>query len=82
VDGSLRAFELRKLEHGTIINETLPPKSHPPPGCPPSLRLLYIAFDFSDLNYMRPFHRDGRDVYIFDLRSPGTRELVHTLGTH
>lgn len=85
-DGSLRAFDLRSLEHSTILYETPPPKSAPPaipsdsgsaPGSPgTSARphtspLLRIAFNPSDSNYMATFHQDGRDVQILDMRSPG-----------
>ncbi|GJE95324.1 WD40 repeat domain-containing protein [Phanerochaete sordida] len=84
-DGSLRAFDLRSLEHSTILYETPPPKSAPPassnggstPGSPgTSARphtspLLRIAFNPADSNYMATFHQDGRDVQILDMRSPG-----------
>lgn len=85
-DGSLRAFDLRSLEHSTILYETPPPKTAPPlsssdpasaPGSPgTSARphtspLLRIAFNPSDSNYMATFHQDGRDVQILDMRSPG-----------
>lgn len=86
-DGSLRAFDLRSLEHSTILYETPPPKSAPPasssvngssaPGSPgTSARphtspLLRIAFNPADSNYMATFHQDGRDIQILDMRSPG-----------
>ncbi|THH20784.1 hypothetical protein EW146_g642 [Bondarzewia mesenterica] len=74
-DGSLRAFDLRSLEHSTILYETPPPKNPPatpstgsrPSTCP----LLRIAFNPSDANYMSTFHMDGSDVQILDMRSPG-----------
>jgi WD repeat-containing protein 68 len=70
-DGSLRAFDLRSLEHSTILYETPPPKNQPPSGRPPSSPLLRIAFNPSDANYMSTFHQDGADVQILDMRSPG-----------
>ncbi|KAI0036907.1 WD40 repeat-like protein [Vararia minispora EC-137] len=75
-DGSLRAFDLRSLEHSTILYETPPPK-HPPavtPGQnarPPSSPLLRIAFNPNDPNTMSTFHMDGSEVQILDMRSPG-----------
>jgi len=70
-DGSLRAFDLRSLEHSTILYETPPPKNQPSAGRPPSSPLLRIAFNPSDPNYMSTFHQDGTDVQILDMRSPG-----------
>ena len=77
-DGSLRAFDLRSLEHSTILYETPAPKSVlPPPGPPsPSTRpltqpLLRICFNPHDSNYMATFHVDGTNVQILDMRSPG-----------
>ena len=76
-DGSLRAFDLRSLEHSTILYETPPPKNPPPPTTtsagsrPPTSPLLRIAFNPSDANYMSTFHMDGSDVQILDMRSPG-----------
>ncbi|ETW80958.1 hypothetical protein HETIRDRAFT_476709 [Heterobasidion irregulare TC 32-1] len=76
-DGSLRAFDLRSLEHSTILYETPPPKNPPPPTSPsagsrpPTSPLLRIAFNPSDANYMSTFHMDGSDVQILDMRSPG-----------
>lgn len=86
-DGSLRAFDLRSLEHSTILYETPPPKpsvtsssqaqgSSAPgsPGAsarPPTSPLLRIAFNPADSNYMATFHQDGQDVQILDMRSPG-----------
>jgi len=77
-DGSLRAFDLRSLEHSTILYETPAPKNVPPPSSnpsasarPPTSPLLRIAFNPSDPNYMSTFHMDGSDVQILDMRSPG-----------
>lgn len=77
-DGSLRAFDLRSLEHSTILYETPAPKNMPPPAVspsssarPPTSPLLRIAFNPADSNYMSTFHMDGTDVQILDMRSPG-----------
>ncbi|KAI8994070.1 WD40 repeat-like protein [Trametes punicea] len=77
-DGSLRAFDLRSLEHSTILYETPAPKNVPPPSSspsssarPPTSPLLRIAFNPADSNYMSTFHMDGTDVQILDMRSPG-----------
>ena len=77
-DGSLRAFDLRSLEHSTILYETPAPKNAPPPSSspsssarPPTSPLLRIAFNPRDSNYMSTFHQDGNDIQILDMRSPG-----------
>ncbi|KAJ3487702.1 hypothetical protein NLI96_g3360 [Meripilus lineatus] len=77
-DGSLRAFDLRSLEHSTILYETPAPKNVPPPSSSPSTSarphtsaLLRIAFNPADSNYMSTFHQDGSDIQILDMRSPG-----------
>ncbi|KAG6820516.1 hypothetical protein H0H93_015989 [Arthromyces matolae] len=77
-DGSLRAFDLRSLEHSTILYETPTPKHVPPPSTspsasarPPTSPLLRIGFNPSDSNYMSTFHMDGNDIQILDMRSPG-----------
>ncbi|KAF9264193.1 WD40 repeat-like protein, partial [Marasmius fiardii PR-910] len=77
-DGSLRAFDLRSLEHSTILYETPPPKNPPPPSAtpsssarPPTSPLLRIAFNPDDPNYMSTFHMDGSEIQILDMRSPG-----------
>ncbi|KZS98391.1 WD40 repeat-like protein [Sistotremastrum niveocremeum HHB9708] len=76
-DGSLRAFDLRSLEHSTILYETPAPKTAPsaiPPSSsarPPSAPLLRIAFNPSDHNFMATYHLDSPDVHILDMRSPG-----------
>jgi WD repeat-containing protein 68 len=77
-DGSLRAFDLRSLEHSTILYET--PTGKPRAGAgaqsSPSTRsgsaaLLRIAFNPNDANYMATFHLDSGDVQMLDMRSPG-----------
>ncbi|EDR08916.1 uncharacterized protein LACBIDRAFT_249168 [Laccaria bicolor S238N-H82] len=87
-DGSLRAFDLRSLEHSTILYETPAPKNLPPPSAspsasarPPTSPLLRIAFNPSDSNYMSTFHMDGSDVQILDMRSPG-QPVMELRGHH
>ncbi|KAG5637222.1 hypothetical protein H0H81_005344 [Sphagnurus paluster] len=87
-DGSLRAFDLRSLEHSTILYETPAPKNVPPPSAspsasarPPTSPLLRIAFNPSDSNYMSTFHMDGNDVQILDMRSPG-QPVMELRGHH
>lgn len=89
-DGSLRAFDLRSLEHSTILYETPPPKGTSATASPRSASspLIRIAFNPSDSNYMATFHMDGTDTQILDMRSPGQpvmelrahRGQVNTLG--
>ena len=87
-DGSLRAFDLRSLEHSTILYETPAPKNLPPPSAsptssarPPTSPLLRIAFNPSDSNYMSTFHMDGSDIQILDMRSPG-QPVMELRGHH
>ncbi|KAF6760051.1 WD40 repeat-like protein [Ephemerocybe angulata] len=87
-DGSLRAFDLRSLEHSTILYETPAPKNPPPPSAspstsarPPTSPLLRIAFNPSDSNYMSTFHMDGNEVQILDMRSPG-QPVMELRGHH
>jgi len=86
-DGSLRAFDLRNLDHSTILYETPPPASTTtsaprtvtPSAAtgstaahrPPASALLRIAFNPADSNYMATFHVDSSSVQVLDMRSPG-----------
>lgn len=67
-DGSLRAFDLRSLEHSTILYETTPPSDSKKRGNAPLLRL---AFNPHDSNYLATFRHDSGEVNIIDMRSPG-----------
>ncbi|RXW23378.1 hypothetical protein EST38_g2503 [Candolleomyces aberdarensis] len=87
-DGSLRAFDLRSLEHSTILYETPAPKNPPVPSVspsasarPPTSPLLRIAFNPSDSNYMSTFHMDGNEIQILDMRSPG-QPVMELRGHH
>ena len=85
-DGSLRAFDLRSLEHSTILYETTSskPRAAGTRGSPStrsgSAALLRIAFNPNDANYMATFHLDSADVQMLDMRSPG--QPVAELRTH
>lgn len=85
-DGSLRAFDLRSLEHSTILYEvpssasskkaqsnglTSRPAGTPSNGGAPSSSLLRLAFNPYDANYLATFSIDSPDVQILDMRSPG-----------
>mmetsp|Transcript_22657 Transcript_22657/g.51053 ORF Transcript_22657/g.51053 Transcript_22657/m.51053 type:complete len:338 (-) Transcript_22657:128-1141(-) len=61
-DGSVRLFDLRSLEHSTIIYE-----SSTPPDAPPLLRL---AWNKQDTNYLATFMMDNTSVVILDIRVP------------
>ncbi|KZV82518.1 WD40 repeat-like protein [Exidia glandulosa HHB12029] len=76
-DGSLRAFDLRNLDHSTILYETPPPQpptvapSSPMPARPLASSLMRIAFNPADSNYMATFHVESSNVQVLDMRSPG-----------
>jgi len=60
-DGSLRKFDLRHLEHSTIIYET--PTSRP---------LLRLAWNHQDSNYVATVAEGATEVLILDIRLPRT----------
>ena len=68
-DGSVRLFDLRHLEHSTIIYED---SAHTP--------LLRLAFNKMDHNYIGTMTMDSSDLVILDIRVPGTP--VATLKNH
>jgi len=93
-DGSLRAFDLRSLDHSTILYETpskpvakppaTPGRPNPSSSAPPITRgptqpLLRIAFNPLDSNFLATFHAESSDVQILDMRSPG-RPVVEMKG--
>ncbi|KAK1922636.1 putative transparent testa glabra 1 protein [Papiliotrema laurentii] len=59
-DGSLRAFDLRQLEHSTILYES--------PGSNPLAR---IAFSNTEQHMLACFGLDDSKTFILDMRSPG-----------
>lgn len=80
-DGSLRSFDLRSLEHSTILYEAPSPKvpaanpnhlaSTNPNTRPMTAPLLRISFNPIDPNYIATFHADSCDVQVLDMRIPG-----------
>ncbi|KAF9428501.1 ddb1 and cul4 associated factor 7 [Podila epigama] len=75
-DGSVRMFDLRALEHSTIIYESsssMTPKTSPNPqtGVPQAAPLLRLSFNKLDANYLSTFHMDSSTVQILDIRVPG-----------
>ncbi|KAK9449329.1 WD40-repeat-containing domain protein [Limtongia smithiae] len=60
-DGSVRVFDLRSLEHSTIIYEPV----NPPP-------LLRISTNARDANMLATFAVDSSVVHVLDIRAPGT----------
>lgn len=61
-DGSVRLFDLRSLEHSTIIYES---------GNPPdNVALLRLAWNKQDSNYIATFGQDSPSVVILDVRVP------------
>lgn len=93
-DGSLRAFDLRSLEHSTILYEAPSPKaggslaSPSMTSRPSTSPLLRVSFNPLDPHYLATFHADSPDVQILDMRSPGKpvselkahRGAVQTIG--
>ncbi|CAI5450854.1 unnamed protein product [Caenorhabditis angaria] len=60
-DGSLRIFDLRRLEHSTIMYED-----------PTRTPLLRLSWNRNDQNYIATFAQDSKEVIILDLRLPCT----------
>lgn len=58
-DGSVRMFDLRHLEHSTIIYED--PSHHP---------LLRLAWNKQDPNYLTTISMDSIEIIILDVRVP------------
>ncbi|KAI8592402.1 WD40-repeat-containing domain protein [Geranomyces variabilis] len=82
-DGSLRMFDLRNLEHSTILYEAgpVPPEARVPPsggnhlgGQQASgtdiLPLLRLSWNKQDPNYIATFQTDSTAVLIMDVRVP------------
>ena len=68
-DGSVRMFDLRSLEHSTIIYES------------PNLEaLLRLQWNRQDSNYLATFQVDGRTTTLLDIRVPSVP--IATLGGH
>eukprot|EP00954_Amorphochlora_amoebiformis_P025075 1370690-Amorphochlora_amoeboformis.AAC.1 len=58
-DGSVRMFDLRSLEHSTIIYES-----------PNLVPLLRLSWNKQDPNYLATFLMDQNHVVVLDIRSP------------
>lgn len=83
-DGSVRMFDLRSLEHSTILYEATPAPAAAKNGAPASPNpaasgtstlpspLLRLAFSPTSPTYVSVCHADSADVQILDTRSPGT----------
>jgi WD repeat-containing protein 68 len=75
-DGSVRMFDLRSLEHSTIIYES-----------PELVPLLRLAWNKHDHNYLATFLMEQQQVVILDIRAPsvpvaelaGHSQCVNTL---
>ncbi|KAG4306096.1 hypothetical protein PORY_000084 [Pneumocystis oryctolagi] len=65
-EGSLRMFDLRSLEHSTILYETSSD------GCLPLLR---VSANTQDQHLVATFHLDSNTVHLIDIRFPGTPVL-------
>ncbi len=89
-DGSLRLFDLRALEHSTIMYETgaagaagaglasgVGASATASGGAPALLRLSWNKLD---MNYLATFAQDAREVVLLDIRMPSF--AVATLGGH
>ncbi|KAF9114291.1 ddb1 and cul4 associated factor 7 [Mortierella sp. AM989] len=75
-DGSVRMFDLRALEHSTIIYETTSSvpslqANNPQLAAQPPVPLLRLSFNKLDPNYLSTFHMDSSSVQILDIRVPG-----------
>ncbi|KAF9987508.1 ddb1 and cul4 associated factor 7 [Modicella reniformis] len=75
-DGSVRMFDLRALEHSTIIYETTSSipgmqPNNPQIAAQPPVPLLRLSFNKLDPNYLSTFHMDSSSVQILDIRVPG-----------
>jgi len=85
-DGSLRSFDLRSLEHSTILYEAPSHKAmqgvaQPNSGTRPlTAPLLRISFNPVDPNYIATFHADSSEVQVLDMRIPG--KPVYELKAH
>jgi len=67
-DGSVRMFDLRSLEHSTIIYESPPDKS---PGKSGLLeQLIRLSWNKQDPNYLATFSSANNAVTILDIRVP------------
>ncbi len=79
-DGSLRMFDLRSLDHSTILFETHNLSDTSPATTDAShvsKPLLKVAWHHLDPCYIATFASESSSVFIIDIRSPG--KALHTL---
>ena len=76
-DGSVRLFDLRALEHSTIIYESpilnrtpIPTPSSQEPS-PMSAPLMRVSACQRDANLLATFHNDSTTLHVLDIRHPG-----------
>ncbi|KAI8930052.1 WD40-repeat-containing domain protein [Entophlyctis helioformis] len=71
-DGSVRMFDLRSLEHSTIIYETpaATPQGIASAATPGHPSLLRLAWNKQDPSYLATFQQDTNAVLILDIRVP------------
>ncbi|ORE11513.1 WD40 repeat-like protein [Rhizopus microsporus var. microsporus] len=69
-DGSVRLFDLRSLEHSTILYETQPVPNTTPNRVHNSVPLLRLQFSRMNSNLLATFHMDSSSVQILDIRYP------------
>lgn len=72
-DGSVRMFDIRALEHSTILYETPPTSSGSTPnGSSKDVApLLRLAFDPNNLHCLAVLHSDCNSILMIDNRKPG-----------
>lgn len=85
-DGSVRVFDLRSLEHSTIIYEMASTQTGSGSGSGAeyagqssstasgglAIPLLRISFNPWDANYLATFHLESQAIQILDVRAPGS----------
>ncbi|KAI9313914.1 WD40-repeat-containing domain protein [Dichotomocladium elegans] len=75
-DGSVRLFDLRSLEHSTILYEAPPPsvtERHSNGRSDGSSNpLLRLQFNRMNTNMLATFHMDSNSVLVLDIRYPST----------
>ncbi|KAJ3126723.1 ddb1 and cul4 associated factor 7 [Nowakowskiella sp. JEL0407] len=81
-DGSVRMFDLRALEHSTIIYETTN-QSVNSNGTSENTPLLRVSWNKQDPNYIATFGMDSNSILILDVRVPAipVTELTGHVGS-
>ncbi|KAI7862151.1 WD40-repeat-containing domain protein [Spinellus fusiger] len=89
-DGSVRLFDLRSLEHSTILYEAPPvpnPSINGSSGHGTGLHtgtvpLLRLQFNRMNINYLATFHMDSSAIQILDIRFPSAPVAELIKGHH